>query len=265
MSGSTIEVYHTDRLGSVRAITDATGTVTATYRTDEFGIPTATTGGSSQPFRYTGEPRDATGLSYLRARYYDASIGRFMSRDTWGGFGASPLSLNRYSYVENNPATWSDPSGLSPSSKVLSCGGDAHGALDVGGLLFPPADVANAGIYACEGDWGNAALSGVGIVPIFGDILKWLGKSLRIGSTAFSISPKIAGQMTTRGWTQEAIEEAMKAGVQVKAVNKANGNPATRYVHPTTGQSVVVDNVTGEVIQVGAPGFRFGPGSGDLE
>jgi len=44
VSGTTLEVYHTDRLGSVRAITDAAGTITATYRTDEFGISTATTG-----------------------------------------------------------------------------------------------------------------------------------------------------------------------------------------------------------------------------
>ena len=61
VSDTAIEVYHADRLGSVRAVSDATGAVTATYRTDEFGIPTATTGGSSQPFTYTGEPRDATG------------------------------------------------------------------------------------------------------------------------------------------------------------------------------------------------------------
>jgi hypothetical protein len=70
--------------------------------------------------------------------------------------------------------------------------------------------------------------------------------------------------MGPRGWTQEAIDEAIKSGQQVKAVNKATGNAATRYVHPTTGQSVVVDNITGEVIHVGGPGFKYGPGSGDL-
>jgi hypothetical protein len=56
----------------------------------------------------------------------------------------------------------------------------------------------------------------------------------------------------------------MSSGSQFRAVNKATGNPATRYVHPTTGQSVIVDNVTGEVIHVGGPGFRYGAGSGDL-
>ncbi len=86
-------------------------------------------------------------------------------------------------------------------------------------------------------------------------------------STAASsviIGSKIAKQMGPRGWTQESITKAMKSGNRIKAKNKANGNPATRYVHPKNGKSVVVDDVTNEVIQVGGPGFRFGPRSGDL-
>ena len=63
-------MYHTDGLGSVRAITDATGSVVQTYQTDEFGVPLAagTRGTKTQPFGYTGERRDAeTGFLYLRA------------------------------------------------------------------------------------------------------------------------------------------------------------------------------------------------------
>jgi len=118
-SGTNVEVYHADRLGSVRALTDAAGTVIASYRSDEFGIPFSATGTSSQPFRYTGEPTDASGLTYLRARFYDPTIGRFMSRDPFAGFSSSPLSLNRYSYVENNPSTLVDRAGLQPTSVVL--------------------------------------------------------------------------------------------------------------------------------------------------
>jgi RHS repeat-associated protein len=114
-SASGIEVYQLDRLGSVRAITDASGSIVATYRTDEFGNPTATTGSSTQPYRFSGEPRDGTGLIYLRARYYDPSIGRFMSRDYFAGSLARCQTLNRYSYALNNPATLVDPSGLTPN------------------------------------------------------------------------------------------------------------------------------------------------------
>lgn len=70
--------------------------------------------------------------------------------------------------------------------------------------------------------------------------------------------------MGARGWDNKAVQEAMRSGKQVRATNKANGNPATRYIHPTTGQSMVVDDVTGEVIHVGGPGFKYGPESGDV-
>ncbi len=53
-------------------------------------------------------------------------------------------------------------------------------------------------------------------------------------------------------------------GMQIPAINGATGNPAIRYVHPVTGQSVVVDRVTKEVIHVGGPGFLYGPGAGDV-
>jgi len=70
--------------------------------------------------------------------------------------------------------------------------------------------------------------------------------------------------MVKRGWTPGQIQEAITAGQQVIAINKATGNPAVRYISPSTGQSVVIDRVTGEVIQVGGPGFVFGPLSGDV-
>jgi len=59
------------------------------------------------------------------------------------------------------------------------------------------------------------------------------------------------------------IKEAFEKGESVPAINKATGGPATRYIHPETGQSVVIDNATGEVIHVGGTGFKHGPSSGD--
>ncbi len=132
-----IEVYHTDRLGSVRELTNGAGTVTDTYRSDEWGSPISSTGSSSQPFGYTGEPRDGTGLTYLRARYYDPSIGRFTSRDTWPGSPGSPGTLNRYAYVGNNPATSTDHSGRFVDT-IIDLG---FIIIDFGSLAFgPPKD-----------------------------------------------------------------------------------------------------------------------------
>lgn len=64
--------------------------------------------------------------------------------------------------------------------------------------------------------------------------------------------------MQKRGWTREQIDEAIEAGKRFTADNKVNpGNSATRFVHPKTGRSVVVDDVTIEVLQVGGNGFKF--------
>lgn len=78
------------------------------------------------------------------------------------------------------------------------------------------------------------------------------------------LSSKIERQMQQRGWTPQEIQDAYDNGEQVPAVNKANGAAATRYVNPTTGKSVVIENDTGQVIHVGGQGFKYGPGSGDL-
>jgi RHS repeat-associated protein len=114
-SSGAVAVYHTDGLGSVRALTDASANVTQTYQTDEFGVPIAsgTQGSSTQPFSYTGKQADTeNGLSYLRARMYDPTTGRFMQRDTFRGGATGPATLNRYSYGLNSPTTLTDSSGL---------------------------------------------------------------------------------------------------------------------------------------------------------
>jgi RHS repeat-associated protein len=111
ISGSTIEVYHLDRVGTVRAITTASGSVAATYRNDDWGNVTGQTGSSTQPFGFSGEPHDGTNLTYLRARYYDPTIGRFMSRDSVNLRAPSIVGLNRYSYANGNPVRLRDPSG----------------------------------------------------------------------------------------------------------------------------------------------------------
>jgi len=112
-SSGTVNVYQTDGLGSVRALTDTTGNVIQTYQSDEFGIPTVTQGTSAQPFAYTGEQRDAEdGVVFLNSRIYDPQLGRFLQRDRFPGRKGSPLSLNRYSYAVNNPVLLVDPQWL---------------------------------------------------------------------------------------------------------------------------------------------------------
>jgi hypothetical protein len=72
------------------------------------------------------------------------------------------------------------------------------------------------------------------------------------------LSPKILRQMQTRGWTRAEIQEAFENGQQFPAVNRlSGGSTATRYVHPTTGKAMTIDNAIGEVVQVGGSGFSY--------
>ena len=65
-------------------------------------------------------------------------------------------------------------------------------------------------------------------------------------------------KMAQRGWTPDQITEAIQHGQRFPATNHVNpANAATRYVHPTTGRSVVVDNITQEVIHIGGDGFVY--------
>jgi RHS repeat-associated protein len=104
--------FHADGLGSVTSLSNAAGSIANTYTYDSFGKLTASTGSLVNPFQYTARESDTeTGLYYYRARYYDLSVGRFLSEDpiTFGG------GNNFYGFVNNRPIGLSDPMGLSPA------------------------------------------------------------------------------------------------------------------------------------------------------
>ena len=78
-SGGTPTYLLSDQLGSTRAITNSSGSVTATFTYDAWGNLSGSTGSATTPFMYAGAYLDSTGLYYLQARYYDSSTGQFMS------------------------------------------------------------------------------------------------------------------------------------------------------------------------------------------
>jgi RHS repeat-associated protein len=81
--GAGAQTYFTyDGLGSTTDLTNGSGAVTDTYSYDVFGAIRSHTGTAVNYWQFTGEQRDAdSGLYYLRARYYDPGIGRFLTRD----------------------------------------------------------------------------------------------------------------------------------------------------------------------------------------
>jgi RHS repeat-associated protein len=104
--------FHSDRQGSTRYLTDATGLAAPTaYRFDGYGQPTWSSGPDSTNRKYAGGYRYQAdvpgGLSQIGNRLYDPVVGRFLSPDQTGLAGG----LNQYQYVGSDPMQRVDPSG----------------------------------------------------------------------------------------------------------------------------------------------------------
>ncbi len=100
--------YHFDGLGSVTMLTRADQTVANRYEYDDFGGFLTRQESVPNFYGYTGREYDSqVDLIYMRARYYDPSIGRFLTRDP-AGMSEGP---NLYTYAGNNPLSCADPSG----------------------------------------------------------------------------------------------------------------------------------------------------------
>ena len=106
--------YHFNNVGSTTAVTDKSGNIKYRYAYSVYGELLRGNYGEVL-FLYNGQygvQSDDSGLYYMRARYYNAAIKRFINQDTVTGSIESSQSLNRYAYVEGNPISYLDPFGL---------------------------------------------------------------------------------------------------------------------------------------------------------
>ncbi|PYE42110.1 RHS repeat-associated protein [Paenibacillus barcinonensis] len=107
--------YHYDLRGSTTLLTDEQNRVTDRYTYGLYGELEQHEGVTSQPFAYNGRDgvmTDANGLYYMRARYYDPKLKRFLNRDVIRGEIEDGQTFNRYAYVNGNPVSYIDPLGL---------------------------------------------------------------------------------------------------------------------------------------------------------
>jgi RHS repeat-associated protein len=121
-SGAT-SYYEQDGLDAITSLSNTAGALAQTYTFDSFGKQTASSGSLTNPFQYTAREFDPeTSLYYYRARYYDETLGRFITEDPIEFIGG----YNFYRYVYNSPAGLNDPWGLAASvaqvqARCLKC------------------------------------------------------------------------------------------------------------------------------------------------
>ena len=159
---------------------------------------------------------DDNGLYHMRARYYNVDIRRFVNQDILRGTLTNSQSLNRYSYVQGNPLSYSDPFGLSPYQMFSTT---MHQILDIAGFIpgvGEIADVINAVWYAGEaiyyGLTGNhemamrslqgAGLSLLSALPAIGS---FIGQSIKLTIKGVDIGCTIVKGAKLIGYGGSAI------------------------------------------------------------
>jgi RHS repeat-associated protein len=110
LSSSTILYHHQDHLGNTRLVTQGSTTnFSSNYQ--PYGLQYGASG-TDPVYKYTEKPQSqSTGLYYYGARWYNSTLGRFLTRDPNAGKLSNPQSLNLYTYVHNNPVGYVDRTG----------------------------------------------------------------------------------------------------------------------------------------------------------
>jgi RHS repeat-associated protein len=184
--------YHFDGMGNTVAITDMSQNIVNSYAYEPFGLITNQSETIPQPFKFVGQygvMADPSGLYYMRARYYDPNVGRFISEDPLGlggedvnlfayvdSVGKPTTGTNLYVYASNNPINRIDPLGLQdcPPGQVPKLDWNCVLTANAVGVSFIApvwiAVPAGVTIFAAGGPfaWAGAglAMSGAGLFGI---------------------------------------------------------------------------------------------------
>jgi len=179
--------YLYDGLGCVIAEMEDDGTVYGTRTYKPFGAVQSATGNGVSNHKFCGSlghTADAScGLTYMRARYYDPVIGRFISEDPAGN------GTNWFAYCNNNPVNRVDQTGKASALIGLS-------EMVVGGFLI------KLGEYLVEREgWAEVAGYGLELGGTFLGVAGGIGLVVELSKALGHILDKYTSQMTTMIWS----------------------------------------------------------------
>ncbi|GAA4793929.1 hypothetical protein GCM10023307_19300 [Lysobacter hankyongensis] len=146
----TVEYLLKDRLGSVDAVANSSGTVTETRGYDAFGKPRDGSWNDLTPAKIASTAVTPKGftqhehlnqleLIHMNGRAYDYHLGRFMGVDPFIQFPLNSQSLNPYSYILNNPLSGTDPTGYRSVCPTGNCNSTVEVSPERGDEEFKPA------------------------------------------------------------------------------------------------------------------------------
>jgi len=223
-SNPQLKYQHTDALGSPVAVTDAAGAVID--RTDYEPYGATINKPAYDGIGYTGHVMDsATGLTYMQQRYYDSSIGRFLSVDPVTVDGNTGHNFNRYWYANNNPYKFTDPDGRASCARgrelVCRFGVEGGQGSDDGTTTLPTTTVrpdypGASGCWNCgaTGSWDYPEVPTEGVEPFFPEFdLIPLLKGLK-GATLLPIIFRMEGRGAI-----EVIPHALRRFGEAEAKN----------------------------------------------
>lgn len=202
-AAETVTYVYTDLQGTVLAKADAAGNLVSSpdyrpYGSQVSGTPEAGPG-------YTGHVTDPdSGLVYMQARYYDPTIGRFLSVDPSGGDPGDLFVSGRYSYASNNPVLNVDPDGKQSVPGYYINGTDFRdpAARDFAFNLFVP----GYAVYGCASSGCNAS--------------EW---TIAVASTFLSVAPAGEAALLARA-ERAAVSTARAGGEAANVVNSSRLN-----------------------------------------
>ncbi|HMV83058.1 MAG TPA: RHS repeat-associated core domain-containing protein [Blastocatellia bacterium] len=263
---------HKDHLGSGRKLTDSSGALQFRSEYSAYGqlLLNWSASGATNPStrKFTGYERDAaTGLDYASARMYGSSYGRFTSPDPAGQKATDskrPQSLNRYSYVENDPVNFRDPSG-----KLLAPAGGGDGCITYyldGIFWFNTCGSLPIGSSLLPSSGGGGSSSPIRVKPSLYTVQSFIDVK-PCGDVKLSVDWHVFGGFNSQeginGWVVQHIRSFYEVlDENGKVVKDANGNPLTKSKDFYEAWEVVNGIViNGDTFQFRLPAARGTSGS----